>query len=348
MKIPVGILGATGLIGQHYVQLLQNHPWFELAFLGASQEGSYEECVKGKWHLPSPIPKEYRVFKVEDIEKAKKNCSFVFSALPNELAKEIEIAYASEGLPVVSNASAHRFTPDVPILIPEVNPEHLGLIRCQQKQRGWKRGFIVAKPNCSVQSFIIPLTPLHRKFEIKSLFVTTLQAMSGAGQSGLPSHVIHDNVIPFIQGEEEKAEKEPLKIWGKLQEGSITLATSLSITAHCNRVPVLDGHLACISVSFVKKPSLEDILGIWNHFSPPLALPSSPKAPIVYKNEPDRPQVRLDRNAGERMSVTVGRLRPCSLLDYRFVGLSHNMVRGGAGGALLIAELLKSEGYLGQ
>lgn len=344
MKIPVGILGATGLIGQHYMHLLQKHPWFEIAFLGASTEGSYDERVQGKWHLPHPVPQGFSVFHIDDIEKAKRSCRFVFSALPNELAKECELAYAQAGLPVISNASVHRFSPDVPVIIPEVNPEHLEVIESQKKRRGWK-GFIVAKPNCSLQSFVLPLAPLHQKFQIEKIAVTTLQAMSGAGQSGLPSHTIHDNVIPYIGGEEEKAEKEPLKIWGSLKEGEIVLENTLAITAHCNRVPVLDGHLACVSVAFKMKPSMEEILACWELFLPPFNLPSSPLRPILYRNEIDRPQPRLDRHGGEGMSVSVGRLRPCPLFDYRFTGLSHNAVRGGAGGGILIAELLTSQGY---
>lgn len=345
-KIAVGILGATGLIGQHYIHLLQEHPWFEVTFLGGSQEGPYEKRVEGKWHLAAPIPPSLFVHSVEDIEKAKEKCHFVFSALPNEQALIYETAYAAAGLPVISNASFHRNDSDVPLLIPEVNGAHIEILDKQRKNRGWKKGFIVAKPNCSIQSYVLPLAPLHQAFRVRKIFVTTLQAMSGAGHTGLPSHSIQDNIIPFIRGEEEKSESEPLKIWGKVKGEAIIPTNEMTITAHCNRVPVLDGHLACVSVQFETKPSEEDIREAWHHFHAPFSSPLSSSSPILYRPEIDRPQTRLDREVGRGMCVSVGRLRPCSLLDYRFVGLSHNAVRGGAGGGILNAEFLYLKGYL--
>ncbi len=344
-KIPVGILGATGLLGNYYLHLLRQHPWFEVSFLGGSQEGSFEERAQEKWHLPHPIPSGYYIHKADALDEARKRCSFVFSALPAEQATRIEPLYASAGIPVISSASSHRLEPDVPLLIPEVNPEHLLLIDEQKAKRGWK-GFLVAKPNCALQSFVIPLTPLHHKFRIQRLSITTLQAMSGAGVGGLSSLAIQDNVIPFIKGEEEKLEQEPLKIWGKLRLSTLIPARDLTITSHCTRVPVLDGHMACISVSFETKPTEEDILSAWNTFASPYSLPSAPLKPILYRHEDNRPQTRLDRDSGEGMSITVGRLRTCPLLDYRFVGLAHNAIRGGAGGGILIAELLHQQGRL--
>lgn len=298
----VGILGATGVIGRHYLELLQNHPRFEF----------------------SPD---------------RKNCDFFFSALPNEVAIEQEKQLKNEGYPVISSASPHRLDPHVPVVIPEVNPHHLDILPK-------KGGFIVTKPNCSIQSFLIPLAPLHRKFGIKAVTVTSLQAISGAGKQGLFSHEIHDNVIPYISGEEEKSEEEPRKILGTPRKNTIVPDTSFNISSHCTRVPVLHGHLSCVSVLFNTKPSREEMLQIWSQPTT-LDLPSAPKNPILYLEDPERPQTRLDRDTGKGMSVTVGRLRPCPLFHWRFVALSHNTVRGGAGGGLLIAELLDSRGFLG-
>lgn len=315
MKIPVGILGATGVIGQHYVSLLHNHPWFELACLAASKSAdSYEEAVRGKWHQSRPIPKDYRLCTLEEFV----SCPVVFSALPNELAARIEPPLAEAGSWVISSASCHRKTS--PIVIPEINPHHITGSR------------LITKPNCAIQSFLLPLAPLHKIAGIRSLSVTTLQAISGAGNNGLASSAIHDNVIPYIEGEEEKLESEPLKI----------LEAKFPISAHCNRVPVLHGHMACVSVSFHKQLTREEILSAWACPSH-LELPSAPRFPVIYHDAPERPQTRLDRDADCGMSVAVGRLRPCPLFDWRFASLSHNTIRGGAGGGVLIAEYLKKK-----
>jgi len=356
-KIRVGILGATGMVGQHYVNLLIEHPFFEISFLAASKDSAgktYGQALQEKGRSFDSIPPSVLampVYSVDEIDKAKEHCDFVFSAVNAETAKINEPLYAAAGLPVVSNASAHRMDPDVPLLIPEINPEHLELIHQQRKNRGWGKGFIIAKPNCSVQSYLFPLFPLHQKFGIKKLIITTMQAVSGAGYPGVSSLDIIDNVIPYIGGEEEKSEREPLKILGKIQNGKIAPIQGLSISAHCNRVPVMDGHTACVSVEFVKKPTKEEILEIWREFrSVPqeLNLPSAPIQPIIYREEKDRPQPKFDRNAEGGMAITVGRLRECPVLDFRFVALSHNALRGAAGGGVLNAELLYSQNYFGE
>jgi len=287
------------------------------------------------------------------IEEARGECAFVFSSveLDKKAIRETEDAYAAAGIPVVSNNSAHRGTPDVPMLIPEINPGHIEIIPLQQKKRGWSKGFVVVKPNCSVQSYMAPMHALREAgFEVVRAFVATLQAVSGAGYPGHSSLDMIDNVIPFINGEEEKSEKEPLKIFGRIENGEFVDDQSIRITAHCNRVPVIDGHLACVSLEFGdNKPSLEEIKKIWIDFRAvpqQLALPLAPEHPILVREENNRPQPRKDRDAEKAMAVTVGRLRGCNLLDCRFVGLSHNTVRGAAGGGILNAELLKSKGYL--
>lgn len=354
-KISVGILGATGMVGQKYLQLLADHPWFDVCFLASSEQSAgkpYCEAVAGRWHMDMPIPERFAKMTVQcidEIERAKKCCSFVFSAVSNDAAKLYEERYAASGIPVISNAGFHRRSPDVPVLIPEVNPYHVQIIPIQQKNRGWNRGFIAAKPNCSLQSYMIPLAPLHQQFKVTRLLVTTMQAVSGAGYPGVSSLDITDNVIPYIANEEDKSEQEPLKIWGSIQENRIESAKGIAISAHCNRVPVLDGHLACVSVQFETRPREEDILHIWRSFKglpQHLQLPSAPVEPIIYRTENDRPQPRHDRNAGNGMSVTVGRLRGCHLLDYRFTALSHNTVRGAAGGGILNAEFLTQQGFL--
>lgn len=354
-KIPVGILGATGRVGQHYVQLLSNHPWFDVRFLASSEQSAgkrYAEAVAGRWLMSRPIPEGFLdlpVYRIDEIEQAKKSCAFVFSAVGNDAAKVYEDLYAENEIPVISNAAYHRKSADVPVLIPEVNPDHARIIPVQMKNRNRKKGFIVAKPNCSLQSYMIPLSPLHRQFNVKRLIVTTLQAVSGAGYPGVSSLDIMDNVIPYIAGEEEKSEEEPLKMWGSICDNRIVSADDIAISAHCNRVPVLDGHLACVSVQFEQKPTEEEILNEWRTFTgipQRLKLPSAPDYPIIYQEGSDRPQPRQDRNAGNGMSVTVGRLRECPLFDYRFVALSHNTVRGAAGGGILNAEFLMQQGYL--
>lgn len=354
-KIPVGILGATGRVGQQYLQLLSNHPLFEVTFLASSEQSAgkpYAQAVAGRWHSPDAVPDAFKnmtVHNIDQISTAKNACRLIFSAVSNEAAKIYEEMYAEQGFPVVSNAGYHRKSPDVPVLIPEVNPHHTDIIPLQQKNRKWKNGFIVVKPNCSLQSYMIPLSPLHDKFHVSQLFVTTFQAVSGAGYPGVSSLDILDNVIPYIANEEEKSEQEPLKIWGHISGTTFSPASDIAIAAHCNRVPVLDGHLACVSVKFRTKPTKEEILHLWNNFSglpQKLKLPSAPEQPILYTTESDRPQPRLDRNAGKGMSVSVGRLRECPVFDYRFVALSHNTIRGAAGGGILNAELLLKQGFL--
>lgn len=352
-KIPVAVLGATGMVGQHYIALLAEHPWFEVKFLAASEQSagkSYSEAVSGRWFIPSIIPKSISTMKVQRVEEIEaSNCTCVFSAMNNDGAKIWEECLAEKGFAVLSNASYHRMARDIPIIIPEVNPDHSQVIHLQRKNRHWEKGFIAVKPNCSLQSFIIPLKPLHDRFEVKKIIITTLQATSGAGYPGISSLDIVDNVIPYISGEEEKSEQESLKIWGIAEPAGISLNSKISISVHCNRVPVLDGHLACVSVEFTKKPELEEIIPIWQNFqgvAQQLNLPSAPLNPIEYREEKDRPQPRLDRHAGKGMTITVGRLRPCNLLHYRFTALSHNTIRGAAGGNILNAELLYKKGFI--
>ena len=354
-KIKVGVLGATGMVGQRYLSLLENHPWFEVTHLVASERSAgktFQEAVHGRWHVDSPMLQtiaSQKVYAVDDIAAAAKLCQFVFSALDTDIAKVYEEKYAAAGLPVVSNASAHRHTPDVPMLIPEINASHLEIIPHQQKKRGWDKGFIVVKPNCSLQSYLTPLYALHPTFKIKRAIITTLQAISGAGHPGVASFDIIDNVIPFISGEEEKSEREPLKIFGSIINGESVPTKDFTIAAHCNRVPVIDGHTACVSVEFEKKPTQKEILELWNNFRSTqqgLDLPSAPKAHILYCKEPDRPQPRLDRSSEKGMAVSVGRLRKCNVFDFRFVGLHHNTIRGAAGGGILNAELLVANDWI--
>ncbi len=354
-KLKVGILAGTGMVGQKYISLLEDHPWFEVTYVCASPRSAgkkYSEAVSGRWHMQKDIPKGVRDLIIENIEQVEKAkvCDFVFSALDSGIAKEWEHQYAEAGIPVVSNASAHRHTDDVPMIIPEINANHLDIIETQKKNRGWDKGFIVVKPNCSVQSYMAPLHALQEKgYKVEEMVITTLQAVSGAGHPGVSSWDAIDNIIPYIGGEEKKSELEPLKIWGKIVDGKFEYADKPKVSAHCNRVPVLDGHTACVSVKFDKKPSKEEILKIWKEFSAEpqeLDLPSAPKQAIIYREEDDRPQPRLDRDVDKGMAVTCGRLRECNVFDWRFVGLSHNTVRGAAGGGILNAELLKAKGYL--
>lgn len=331
-KIKVGILGATGMVGQRFVSLLSNHPWFEIAALAASPRSagkSYRDA-SGNHSLPQKIA-EMKVKGVDEVA----DVDLLFSAMDSEKEKvrKIEEDYAAAGIVVVSNNSAHRWTDDVPVLIPEINPHHLEMIKQQQKNRGWKKGCIVVKPNCSLQSYL-PVIYALRQFHPKSVSVTTLQAISGAGKTFDSFPDILDNCIPFIKGEEEKTEKEPCKIWG---EGAP------SISATCIRVPVMDGHMASVSVKFEKKPTLEEIQHALNHYSNPIAgleLPSAPKKFIHYFSEEDRPQSKLDRDVEKGMGISCGRFREDPNADWKFVALSHNTIRGAAGGAILIAELL--------
>jgi aspartate-semialdehyde dehydrogenase len=356
-RLRVGILGATGVVGQHYIQALQGHPFFEVTFLAASQKSaglSYRCALGSKGRACDSVTSvvmDLPVFGIDQIDIAGEQCDFVFSAVSSEIAATYEKLYAAAGLPVVSNASHHRMDPDVPLLIPEINPDHLQIIPHQQRVRGWDRGFIVAKPNCSLQSYLIPLFPLHRAFGIKRLILTTMQAVSGAGYPGVSSLDIVDNLIPYIHGEEEKSEREPLKILGKVADGKIAPAEGISISAHCNRVSVIDGHTACLSVEFNQRPTWQEIVSLWREFRgvpQELALPSAPAQPILYREERDRPQPRLDRDSGGGMAVSIGRLRECEVFDYRFVALSHNAMRGAAKGGVLNSELLYTQGYLGE
>jgi aspartate-semialdehyde dehydrogenase len=358
-KIKTGIIGATGMVGQRFILLLANHPWFEVTYLAASEASAgkkYSEAVKNRWHMLGDIPSNIKNMVVEDagkVNNALGKCSLIFSAvsLNKDEVKVLEAAYAEKGFAVVSANSAYRLTPDVPVLIPEINHEHINIIPVQQKNNGWSKGFIAVKPNCSVQSYMIPLHALIVKgYKIKRLILTTLQALSGAGYPGPSAFDLIDNIVPLIKGEEEKSEIEPQKIFGSIQGEKIVNDTSISISAHCTRVPVLDGHTACVSVEFEgKKPTAEEIMDCWkNYHSVPkeLGLPSAPDTTIIYNDEPDRPQPRKDRDNGNGMAITVGRLRPCNVFDYRFVGLSHNTLRGAAGGAVLMAELLTAKGFI--
>jgi len=358
-KIRVGILGATGLVGQMYAKLLEDHPWFEVSYVAASPSSAgkrYSDAVAGRWHGGAEIPANVGRLKVEDassVEKALGECSFVFSALEMDKAaiRNLENKYAENDIPVVSNASAHRWTEDVPMLIPEINSEHLDMIPIQKKNHGWKKGFVIVKPNCSLQSYLTPIYALMKGgFEVRRLIITTLQAVSGAGYPGVDTLDVVDNVLPFISGEEEKSEKEPLKILGKIENDKFVNNDSIMISVHCNRVSVLDGHTACVSVEFGEgKPSKEEVIEVWREFrSLPqkLNLPFAPEQPIMYREEEDRPQPRKDRENDKGMAVTVGRLRKCNVFDFRFVGVSHNTIRGAAGGGILNAELLNAKGFL--
>ncbi len=356
-KISVGILGATGMVGQRFITLLKDHPWFQVVVVAASPRSagkSYREAVGDRWLLQESIPngvKNLTVLAVEnDMQKIAKQVSFVFSALDmeKEEIRNIENNYAALGIPVVSNNSAHRWTDDVPMIIPEINPQHLELIKIQQKNRGWKSGFIVVKPNCSIQSYVPQLAALMQ-YNPQKIVVTTLQAVSGAGKTLNTWPEMQENVIPYIGGEEEKSEKEPLKIWGKIQNGKIVASQYPHISATCIRVPVNDGHMASVSVSFKNKPiSAKQIIQAWKEFDPlkHLHLPSAPSPFITYFEQDNRPQTRLDRDLGNGMGISAGRLREDEILDYKFIGLSHNTIRGAAGGAILTAELLKAKRYL--
>jgi aspartate-semialdehyde dehydrogenase len=357
--IKVGILGATGMVGQNYLRLLNNHPWFEVVYLAASPNSAgkkYIEAIAGRWHMREDVPEKFRDLVVEDagqIDKAIGKCQLIFSAveLDKKAILELEAGYAAKGFGVVSNNSAHRTTEDVPVMIPEINYQHLEIIPQQQKQRGWRKGFLVVKPNCSIQSYMLPIYALIKAgYKLDKMIVTTLQAVSGAGYPGPASIDLIDNIVPYIGGEEEKSEIEPLKVLGKLENGKIIPDNELKISAHCNRVPVTDGHTACVSMSFAgKKPEADEIIKLWQNFSSvpqELKLPSAPIPAIVYRDEANRPQPQKDRNAGNAMAVSVGRLRKCNVFDYRFVGLHHNTVRGAAGGAILTAELIVKQGYI--
>ncbi|MBQ4073648.1 MAG: aspartate-semialdehyde dehydrogenase [Clostridia bacterium] len=357
-KYRVGIIGATGMVGQRFISLLENHPWFEITVLAASGRSagkSYQEAVAGRWAFSWPIPEKVLnmpVMDAADVEKVAPLCDFVFCAvaMDKKATRELEESYAKAETPVVSNNSACRLVDDVPMLIPEINASHAPIIAAQKKRLGTKNGFIAVKPNCSIQSYVPALSPL-RDFGIKAVSVCTYQAISGAGKTFDRWPEILDNVIPYIGGEEEKSEKEPLKIWGELNaEGDkIIHAQTPVISAQCLRVPVSDGHMAAVSVSFEKKPTMEEIKerwASWRTIPQLLDLPSAPTPFIQYMEEPDRPQTKLDRDFEKGMGVTVGRLREDCLFDYKFVCLSHNTLRGAAGGGVLSAELLCAQGYI--
>jgi aspartate-semialdehyde dehydrogenase len=346
-KIRVGILGATGMVGQRFVQLLAHHPWFEISALTASERSvgmPYGEACH--WVVSEEMPALVKEMVVQE-SKPGLDCRLVFSTLPAEVAGPVEAEFAAAGYAVSSNASSHRLDPDVPLLVPEVNPDHLALIEVQRRRRGWK-GFIVTNPNCSTAELVVALKPLWDRFGITALSVVTMQALSGAGYPGVPSLDILDNVIPYIAGEEDKVEKEPLKLLGRL-EGETIKEAEIMISAQCNRVATRDGHLEAVSVKLGRKTTREEVVEALQSFRGPLqglGLPSAPERPIVVRNEVDRPQPRLDRDEGRGMSVVVGRIRECPVLDYKFLVLGHNTIRGAAGAATLNAELLASQGYL--
>lgn len=355
-KLKVGILGGTGMVGQRFITLLENHPWFEIVAIAASARSAgrtYEEAVEGRWKMKTPMPeavKKLVVMDINEVEKVSSMVDFVFCAvnMPKDEIKEIENKYAKAETPVVSNNSAHRWTKDVPMVVPEINPEHLEVIEAQKKRLGTKRGFVVVKPNCSIQSYTPAIFAL-KEFGPKLVVATTYQAISGAGKTFKEWPEMVENIIPYIGGEEEKSEKEPLRLMGKVESGEIVPAQEPAITCQCIRVPVLDGHTAAVFVNFEKKPTKEQIIEKWRSFKglpQELNLPSAPKNFIRYLEEDDRPQVALDVNYENGMGVSFGRLREDSVFDYKFVGLSHNTLRGAAGGAVLIAELLTAQKYI--
>ena len=353
----VGVIGGTGMVGQRFVTLMVGHPWFQLTAIAASARSAgktYEQAVGGRWALDVPMPEEAKQLVVldaeRDVEKIAGMVDFVFSAvdMKKEEIQALEERYAKAECPVVSNNSAHRWTPDVPMVIPEVNPEHLEVIPAQRKRLGTSRGFIAVKSNCSIQSYVPALSPL-RRFGIEKVLVCTYQAISGAGKTFATWPEMVDNLIPYIGGEEEKSEREPLKVWGRVEDGVIVNADAPAITAQCLRVPVSNGHMAAAFVTFRNKPSMDEMKRLWAEYQglpQKLALPTAPKQFLHYFEEPDRPQTRLDRELEGGMAVSVGRLRPDTQYDYKFVSLSHNTLRGAAGGAVLLAELLCAEGYM--
>jgi aspartate-semialdehyde dehydrogenase len=353
-----GVIGATGMVGQRLLTLLKDHPWFNVTALAASASSagkSYKDAVGNRWVMKEPLPEKYADMPVydatADIKTIVGKVDFVFCAvnMKKDEIKALEEAYAQLECPVMSNNSANRFTDDVPMIIPEINPEHAEVIHSQRKRLGTKRGFIAVKSNCSIQSYVPAFHPLMEKFEVTKAAVCTYQAIRGAGKTFETMPEIIDNVIPFIGGEDEKSEREPLKIWGELKDGKIIPAESPVITAQCLRVPVSDGHMAAVFMSFKNKPSKEEIIDIWRNFSGEpqrLKLPSAPEHILYYFEEDNRPQSKLDRDLDHGMAVSIGRLRNDSVFDYKFVALSHNTLRGAAGGGVLMAELLAAKGYL--
>ena len=355
-KLKVGILGGTGMVGQRFIALLENHPWFEVTTIAASPRSAgltYSAAVDGRWKMDTPVPEAVKnivVKNVNEVEQTAAEVDFVFSAvdMSKDEIKKIEEAYAKTETPVVSNNSAHRWTPDVPMVIPEINPQHMDVIQYQKKRLGTTRGFVAVKPNCSIQSHA-PVLTAWMEFEPYEAVVSTYQAISGAGKTFLDWPQMQGNIIPYIGGEEEKSEKEPLRIWGEIRDGVIEPAKSPLITSQCIRVPVLNGHTASVFVKFRGKPQKQDLIEKLTGFSgvpQQLGLPSAPKQFIQYLEECDRPQVTLDVDYENGMGISVGRLREDSVYDWKFIGLSHNTIRGAAGGAVLCAELLKAQGYI--
>ena len=355
-KLKAGILGGTGMVGQRFIALLENHPWFEVTTVAASPRSAgkrYEDAIGGRWKMDTPMPeavKDIVVMNVNEVEAVASKVDFVFSAvdMSKDEIKAIEDAYAKTETPVVSNNSAHRWTPDVPMVIPELNPEHMEVIKFQKKRLGTERGFVAVKPNCSIQAYAPALTA-WKEFEPYEVVATTYQAISGAGKTFQDWPEMEGNIIPYIGGEEEKSEKEPLRIWGEIKDGVIVPAESPVITCQCVRVPVLNGHTAAVFVKFRKEPTKEQLVEKLRSFKgvpQELHLPSAPGQFIQYLEEDDRPQVTEDVNYENGMGISVGRLREDTVYDWKFIGLSHNTVRGAAGGAILCAELLKAQGYI--
>ncbi|HHU84579.1 MAG TPA: aspartate-semialdehyde dehydrogenase [Clostridiales bacterium] len=354
----VGIIGATGMVGQRFALILENHPWFKVTALAASSRSAgktYAEAVGDRWKILTPMPEKYKDMIIldadKDIDKMKELVDFVFCAvdMKKDEIKALEERYAKAEIPVMSNNSAHRFTPDVPMLIPEINDAHADVIYDQRKRLGTKKGFIAVKSNCSLQSYVPAIYPLDEKFGVKDVLVSTYQAISGAGKTFDSWPEMIDNCIPYIGGEEEKSEKEPLKIWGKIENGEIALAGRPNFTAQCIRVPVSDGHLAAVFVRFDKKPTKDEILDIWTNFKgapQELKLPSAPEIFLKYYEEDNMPQTKLVRDNENGMQVSIGRLREDTQYDYKFVCISHNTLRGAAGGAVLMAELLCAKGFV--
>ena len=358
-KFKVGIIGATGMVGQRFALLLENHPWFEVKVLAASARSAgkkYGDVVEGRWHMTKALPEKYKdmvIVDAENVEEVASQVDFCFCAvnMKKDEIKALEERYAKAECPIVSNNSAHRFTPDVPMVIPEINADHIKIIDEQRKRLGTKRGFIAVKSNCSLQSYVPAIHPL-KELGVNKVLACTYQAISGAGKTFKTWPEMIDNVIPYIGGEEEKSEQEPLKIWGHIENGEIVKTDDIAITAQCIRVPVSDGHTAAVFMSFkdgVKKPSVEEIIKIWESYkgrAQELELPSAPKQFLHYFTEPDRPQIKSERNLENGMAGSVGRLREDTQYDYKFVCMSHNTLRGAAGGAVLLAELLCAEGYM--
>ena len=357
-KYKVGIIGATGMVGQRFALLLENHPWFEVTALAASARSAgktYGETVEGRWHMTAELPEKYKdmvILNAENVEEVASKVDFCFCAvnMKKDEIRALEEKYAKAECPIVSNNSAHRFTEDVPMVIPEINADHIKIIEAQRKRLGTKRGFVAVKSNCSLQSYVPAINPL-KELGVNKVLACTYQAISGAGKTFNTWPEMIDNVIPYIGGEEEKSEKEPLKIWGHIEGDKIVNTDDIAITSQCIRVPVSDGHTAAVFMSFkdgVKKPSVEEIINIWENYkgrAQELELPSAPKQFLHYFTEPDRPQIKSERNLENGMAVSVGRLREDTQYDYKFVCLSHNTLRGAAGGAVLLGELLAAEGY---